>query len=62
MPDKEDLQDKWFAAIDDPGKYVSLLVGQMDDEEHRVEKDKEKYQDLSKWERTTKSFSSRTMW
>ena len=62
MPDKEDLQDKWFAAIDDPRKYVSLLVGQMDDEEQRVEKDKENYQDLSKWERITKSFSSRTMW
>ena len=44
MPDKEDLQDKWFAAIDDPGKYVSLLVGQMDDEEQRAEN-----HDCSEW-------------
>ncbi len=41
MPDDEDCQDEWFAAIDDPRKYISLLVGQMDDEEQRAEKDKE---------------------
>ena len=56
IPDNEDRQDKWFAVIDDPKKYVSLLVGQMDDEEQRAENDKENYQDLSGWERTTKNF------
>ena len=56
MPDNKDCQDKWFAVIDDPTKYVSLLVGQMDDEEQRSEKDEENYQDLSGWERTTKNF------
>ena len=56
MPDQEDCQDEWFGVIDDPKKYVSLLVGQMDDEEQRAENDKENYQDLSGWERTTKIF------
>ena len=37
IPDDEDLQDKWEAAVDDPGKYVSLLIGQKDDEEQRAE-------------------------
>ena len=28
IPDNEDLKDEWEAAIDDPKKYVTLLVGQ----------------------------------
>jgi hypothetical protein len=32
-PDYEDLQDEWEAAIDDPKKYVTLLVGQKSDDE-----------------------------
>ena len=56
MPDDEDLQDEWEAAIDDPKKYVSLLVGQMDDEEQRAEKDEENYHDCSEWEQTTKNY------
>ena len=56
MPDDEDLQDEWFAAIEDPGKYVSLLVGQMDDEEQRAEKDEENYHDCSEWEQTTQNY------
>ena len=56
MPDNEDLQDEWEAAINNPGKYVSLLVGQMDDEEQRAEKDKENYHDCSGWERTAKNY------
>ena len=58
----EDLQDELEDAIDDPKKYVSLLVGQMDDDEQRAEAGEENHHEPSKWERTTKSFSSRTMW
>ena len=37
MPDDEDRQDEWEAVInDDTKKYVSLLVGQMDDKEQRA--------------------------
>ena len=56
IPDDEDCQDKWEAAIGDPEKYVSLLVGQIDDDEQRAGLDKENYHDLSEWERTTKSY------
>ena len=28
IPDDKDLQDEWEAAMDDPEKYVSLLIGQ----------------------------------
>ena len=45
IPDNEDLQDKWEAAMDDTGKYVSLLIGQKDDEEQRVELEEENYHD-----------------
>ena len=40
IPDNQDCQVKWESAIDDPKKYVSLLVGQMDDNEQRAEADK----------------------
>jgi hypothetical protein len=56
IPDKEDLQDEWEAAIEDPGKCVTLLVGQMDDEEQRAEKDEENYHDCTEWEQTTKNY------
>ena len=56
IPDAEDCQDEWGAAIEDPGKYVTLLVGQMDDEEQRAEKDKENYHDCSEWEQTTQNY------
>ena len=56
IPDNEDRQDECEVAIYDPKKYVSLLVGQMDDDEQRVEADNENYQDPSKWERTTKNY------
>ena len=36
IPDDEDLQDKWHAAVDDPEKYVSLLIGQKNDEEQQA--------------------------
>ena len=57
MPDNEDCQVEWEAVInDDTKKYVSLLVGQMDDEEQRAEKDKENYHDTSEWDQTTQNF------
>ena len=56
IPDNEDLQNKWEAAIDDPEKYVFLLVGQMEDDEQWADADKENYHDPSKWERTTKNY------
>ena len=56
IPDDKDLQDEWEAAIDDPEKYVSLLVGQMDDDEQRAETDKEDYHKPSEWEWTTKNY------
>ena len=56
IPDDKDLQDEWSAAINDLGKYVSLLVGQMDDEEQREEKDKENVNDCSEWEQTTHNY------
>jgi len=28
IPNKEDCQDKCVVALDDPGKYVTVLVGQ----------------------------------
>ena len=37
IPKNEDCQDKWEAAMDDPEKYVSLLVRQKNDDEQRAE-------------------------
>ena len=37
IPNEEDCQDKWDAAVDDPGKYVYLLVGQLNEEDQRAE-------------------------
>ena len=56
IPEDEDLQDEWEAAIKDPGKYVSLLVGQIDDEEQRAANDEENYHDCSEWEETTHNY------
>jgi hypothetical protein len=56
IPDEEDRQVEWELAIDDPKKYVSLLVGKMDDDEQRAEADKGNHHDPSKWERTTKNY------
>ena len=36
IPNKEDCQNEWDAALDDPGKYVTVLVGQCNDEEQRA--------------------------
>ncbi len=36
IPDKEDSQDECVAGVDDPGKYVSVLVGQCNNEEQQA--------------------------
>ena len=33
IPEDKDCQNKWEAAMDDPEKYVSLLVGQKNDDD-----------------------------
>ena len=56
IPDDEDLQDEWHAAVDDPEKYVSLLIGQKNDEEKWAESDEENYHDPFEAEQTTQIF------
>jgi hypothetical protein len=56
MPEDDNRQVEWEEAIKDPGKCVSLLVGQMDDEEQREERDEENYYDCSEWEQTTQGY------
>ena len=41
IPEDKDCQDKWDAAIHGPKKYVTLLVGQCNDEEQRADADEE---------------------
>ncbi len=41
LPTEEDLQNKWGMAVSHPGKYVNLLVGQLEDDEIRAERDEE---------------------
>jgi hypothetical protein len=55
-PDEEDLQDEWKTAMTHPGKYVNLLVGQLEDEDLGVERDKENNYDSEPWDRVTKNF------
>ena len=45
IPDDEDLQGEWEAAVDDPEKYVSWLIGQKNDDKQRAESDEENYHD-----------------
>ena len=56
IPEDKDLQDEWEAAMDDPEKYVSLLVGQKNDDEQRAESDEENYHDPFKWEQTMQNY------
>ena len=43
IPEDVDLQRDWEAAVDDPAKYVQLMLGQQGDEEQREESDDENY-------------------
>ena len=56
IPEDEDRQNEWEAAVDDPEKYVSLLVGQKNHEEQRAERDEENWHDDSAWEQTTENY------
>jgi hypothetical protein len=56
FPDKKDLQDKWKKAVTHPSKYVNLLVGQLDNENLRVERDEKNHYDSDLWDRVTKNF------
>ena len=49
IPEDKDLQDKRDAAMGDPEKYVSLLVGQNNDDEQRAESDEENLHDTFDW-------------
>ncbi len=56
LPMEEDLQNKWGAAVSHPGKYVSLLVGQLDDDEIRAEQDEENHYNKEPHARVTKNY------
>jgi hypothetical protein len=56
FPDKEDLQDEWKMAVTHPGKYVNLLVGQLDNKDLRVERDEQNHYNSEPWDRVTKNF------
>jgi hypothetical protein len=56
VPDEKDLQDEWRKAMTHPGKYVNLLVGQVDDEDLRSEIDEENHYDSEPWDWVTKNF------
>ena len=56
IPKDGDRQDEWEAAMDDPEKYVSLLVGQKNDNEQRAELDEENWHDNFDWEWTTQNY------
>jgi hypothetical protein len=53
---EKDLQDKWKKAMTHPSKYVNLLVGQLDNEDLRTERDEENHNDSEPWDRVTKNF------
>ena len=56
LPDEEDLQNEWAEAVDHPGEYVNLLVGQLDDDEIRAQQDEENHYDEEPHERVTKNY------
>ena len=56
IPDDEDLQNEWDAAVCDPEKYVSLLIGQKNDEEQRAESDEENYHEPFTAEQTSQNY------
>ncbi len=56
VPDEKDLQDEWRKAVTHPGKYLNLLVRQLDDKDLRSEIDKENLYDSEPWDRVTKNF------
>ncbi len=53
---KKDLQDEWKMAMTHPGKYVNLLVEQLNNEDLRAERVKENHYNSEPWDRVTKNF------
>jgi hypothetical protein len=43
-------------AMDDPEKYVTLLVGQSNDEEQQEDADEENHHDNFSWEQTMQNY------
>ncbi len=43
-------------GVTHPGKYVSLLVGQLDDNDLRAERDEENQNNSEPWDPVTKNF------
>ncbi len=56
VPNEKDLQDEWRKAVTHPGKYVNLLVGQLDNKDLRSEIDEENLYDSESWDQVTKNF------
>ena len=56
VPEDEDRQREWDAAVEYPPKYVGLLIGQKDDEEQRAETDEENYYDPFEGEQAKQNY------
>ncbi len=56
LPTEEDLQNEWGTSMSHPGKYVNLLVGQLDDNEIRAERDEENHYDKEPHAWVTKNY------
>jgi hypothetical protein len=56
LPAEEDLQNKWGTAVSHRGKYVNLLVGQLNDDEIRAEQDEENHYNEEPHARVTKNY------
>ena len=61
IPEDEDLQDEWDAAMGDPEKYVSLSVGQKNNDEQRAELDEENWHNTFDNEQTVQNIILRIM-
>ena len=56
FPNEKDLQDKWKKAVTHPGKYANFLVGQLNNNDLRAERDEENHYDSEPWDLVTKNF------
>ena len=56
IPDDEDLQSEWEAAVKNPPKCVGLLIGQKCEEEQLAETDEENYYPPFEAEQETQNY------
>ncbi len=56
LPAEEALQNEWGTAVNHRGKYVNLLVGQLNDNEIRAERDEENHYDEEPHAWVTKNY------